>query len=85
MSPKKLAVALLAVRFAIIFSKRTTSKGVHAKGTHKMLRVPLLVQGIHTAAGNGLSTSRAQAASLLVIMNLTVGLATIFIKRAPSK
>jgi len=82
---KELAMTLLAVGLAIVLCKGTTSKGIHAEGTNKVLRVPFLVQGIHNATGDGLAASCAQASGLLVVVHLAIRLPSMFVKCTPRK
>jgi len=83
--PEQFAMAFSAVRFAIVFGEVASSKGIHAESTNEMLRMPLLIESIDTSSSDGLSTTRAQRASLLVIVDLTVRLPSKLVESTTRK
>jgi hypothetical protein len=66
-------MAFLAVSLAIVFSETSTSQRIHAERTHKVLRMPLLVQSVYAPSSDWLAASRAETSRLLVIVRLAVG------------
>jgi len=75
-------VAFLAVRLIVVLREGATSQGIHAESAHKVLGVPLLVEGIHASSGYRLTTSSTQRAALLMVMNLAVRLSSILKEHA---
>lgn len=78
-------MAFLAVCLATVFRKCTASKRRHAERAHEMLGVPLLIQSIDNASSNSFSASRTQASGLLVVVDVTVWLAAVFVKLTAAK
>jgi len=82
---KQLAMALLAIRLPSILRESATSKGLHAEGTYKVFRMPLLIQCIDHTSGNSLSTPGAEGTSLLMVVGLAIGLAAILVEGTTSE
>lgn len=71
---EELQEAALAVGLVILLLEGALVELLEAKGTDKVLRVELLGHGGDAAASNGLLATRAQGASPLVVVDLTVWL-----------
>ena len=52
-------MAVLAVCLSVVLCKRATGEGVHAKRAHEVLRMPLFIERIDAAAGNGFAAACA--------------------------
>lgn len=78
---EELQEAALAVRLVVLLFEGALVELLEAEGTDKVLGVELLGHGGDAAAGDGLLATRAQRASALVVVHLTVRL-PIMLKEA---
>jgi len=85
LAAKQFGVAIFAVSFGILLGECATSKWVHTEGTDKVFRVPFLLKSIDTAPSDWLTTTRAQCASLLVVVDFAEWLSIVFIETTISK
>jgi len=78
-------MALPAICFAVVLRKAASGEWVHAEGTHKVFRVPFLVQRIDAPPSDGLSATRTKRTQLKVIMNFAVWFSIVLEKRSAPK
>lgn len=82
---EQLDKAAMAVGFVILFFEGAFVELFQAEGTDKVLRVKFLGHGRDTATSDWLLTARAEGATALMVVHLTVGLAIIFKETAIHK
>jgi len=74
-------MAFFAVGLSVVLSKRPARQWIHAKRAHEMLRMPFFIERIDAAARDGFPTPCAERAGLLVVMNFTIWLSAVLVKR----
>lgn len=82
---EELQEAALAVRLVVLLLEGALVELLEAEGAHEMLGVELLGHGGDAAPGNGLLAARAQRATPLVVVHLTVRLPVMLKEAAVDK
>lgn len=82
---EELEEAVLAVRLVVLLLEGALVELLETEGTDEVLRMELLRHGGDTAASNGFLAARAQRATPLMVVHLTVRLPVVFKEAAVDK